>query len=277
MQYSLQIFETQDHKHFRTLDIDGEPWFVLGDVCQQLGLQPNNGSYYRHAERLDEDERQTIDAATLQKHTTSPSQGEVNRFPRSTIIINESGLYSLTLRSVRPEAKRFKKWVTSEVLPSIRKTGRYGRDTPAFIRRYIDNWDRVATGYFSVINELAVRLWGRLEMVGHIIADRAPDGKEIRPDVSVGRLFANWLRKRHPSASGEFAYYMHKTPEWEGEARQYPMALLPLYIEFVDTVWIPEHSERYLSTRDAAALPYLPRLLPSPKPANTSVRLGRTG
>jgi hypothetical protein len=114
------------------------------------------------------------------------------------------------------------------VLPSIRRTGRFGRETPAFIRRYNDNWDRVATGYFSVINELVVRLWGRLEMVGHIMADRAPDGKEIRPDVSVGRLFSDWLIARHPTVSGNYTFYMHKTPEWEGEARQYPIAMLPL-------------------------------------------------
>lgn len=60
-----------------------------------------------------------------------------------------------------------------------------------------------------------------------------------------------------------------KTPEWEGEARQYPMSMLPLYIEFIDTVWIPEHSERYLRTRDIAALPYLPKLLPSRTPTKT--------
>jgi prophage antirepressor-like protein len=69
----------------------------------------------------------------------------------SMLMINESGLYSLILRSNRPEAKRFKKWITSEVLPSLRKTGRYavrGAGTPAFIRRYNANWDRVSPGCF---------------------------------------------------------------------------------------------------------------------------------
>lgn len=180
-------------------------------------------------------------------------------------IINESGLYTLILRSEKPEAKRFKKWVTSEVLPSIRRTGTYrsGERIPAFIRRFNDNWDRVDNGYFSVISELAIRLLGRLEHVGHIMADRAPDGKELRPDTSVGRLFSAWLQENHPTVSDNFSYYIHKTEEWEGEARQYPMSLLPLFIEFVDTVWIPAHSERYFNTRDPAALPYLPKLLPS--------------
>nr|WP_246664447.1 hypothetical protein [Tardiphaga sp. P9-11] len=166
--------------------------------------------------------------------------------------------------SRKPEAKRFKKWVTSEVLPSIRKTGGYGGKIPAFIRRCNDNWDRVESGYFSVINELTVRLWGLLEQVGHVIADRAPDGKEIRPDNAVGRRFSDWLKLNHPKLCGSISYYQHKTPQWEGDARQYPNSMLPLYIEFVDTVWIPNHSEEYFRSRDPAALPYLPRLLPPP-------------
>jgi hypothetical protein len=101
---------------------------------------------------------------------------------------------------------------------SIRKTGGYGGKVPAFIRRYNDNWDRVDAGYFSGIGELTVRLWGRLEMVGHVMADRAPDGKEIRPDNSVGRLFSDWLKEKHPAKCGSISYYRHKTAEWEGDA-----------------------------------------------------------
>lgn len=178
-------------------------------------------------------------------------------------IINESGLYSLVLRSRKPEAKKFKKWITSEVLPSIRKTGSYGGRVPAFIKRYNENWNRVSSGHFSVINELVVRLWGRLEMVGHLMADRAPNGTQIRPDTSVGKLFAKWLDENHPGLSGKHSMYSHKTDEWEGDARQYPNSMLPLFIEFVDNVWIPEHSERYFNTRDPAALPHLPKLLPA--------------
>jgi hypothetical protein len=179
-------------------------------------------------------------------------------------IINESGLYSLILTSRKADAKRFKKWVTSEVLPAIRRTGHYGGGTPAFIRRYNANWDRVDNGHFSVISELAVRLWGRFEQLGHILADKAADGTENRPDVSVGRLFSAWLTSHHAAVSEEFSYYLHWTPEAEIPARQYPLSMLPLYLEFVDSVWIPEHAERYLSSRDPAALPYLARLLPSP-------------
>lgn len=247
MQYALRVFEDEDHDKLSVIDREGEPWFVLSEVCGRLEIVNVSDA----ASRLDDDEKDNIGIPDA-----------IGRL-RQTVIISESGLYSVILTSRKPAAKRFKKWVTSDVLPTIRRTGGYGSKVPKFIRRFNDNWDRVDAGYFSVINELTSRLWGRLEMVGHIMADHAPDGKENRPDVSVGRLFADWLKKHHPTVSSEFSYYIHKTEEWEGEARQYPMSLLHLFIEFVDTVWIPEHSERYFNTRDPAALPYLPKLLPS--------------
>lgn len=251
MQYTMQIFEYEDNDQFRVIDHNGEPWFVLAEVCKKLGIV-NTGDA---ASSLDEDERMTIGITDSQKGTRGGA--------RQMTIINESGLYSLVLRSRKPEAKRFKKWITSEVLPSIRKTGSYGGHVPAFIKRYNENWNRVSGGHFSVINELVVRLWGRLEMVGHMMADRAPNGTQLRPDTSVGKLFAKWLDENHPQLSGSHSMYPHKTDEWEGDARQYPNSMLPLFIEFIDNVWIPEHSERYFNTRDPAALPHLPKLLPA--------------
>lgn len=172
MQYTMQVFEYEDRDEFRVMDRNGEPWFVLSEVCKKLGIaQPASAS-----RALDDDEKDVLTMHTLGG-------------PQKVCIINESGLYSLILSSRKPGAKRFKKWVTSEVLPSIRKTGSYGGKVPAFIKRFNENWDRVPTTHFSVINELAYRLWGRLEMVGHMMADRAPDGKQNRPDVSVGRRF----------------------------------------------------------------------------------------
>lgn len=94
-----------DNSEIRTIEKDGEPWWVLSDVCKVLEL--SNPS--RVAQRLDEDERSNFELGR---------QG-------TAIIINESGLYSVILRSDKPEAKPFRKWVTSEVLPSIRKTGSY--------------------------------------------------------------------------------------------------------------------------------------------------------
>lgn len=107
MKNEIQIFNYQDNQ-VRTIERDGEPWFVLKDVCDVLGLTDTN----RTAERLDPDE-------LTRTKLVSGGQG------REMYIINESGLYNVILRSDKPEAKPFRKWVTSEVLPSIRKHGAY--------------------------------------------------------------------------------------------------------------------------------------------------------
>ena len=106
----LKVFNYQDNE-VRTVEINGEPWFVLKDVCAVLGLS----TPARVAERLDSDE-------VSQTHLTDSLGRE-----QETTIINESGLYNVILRSDKPEAKPFRKWVTREVLPSIRKTGGYGQ------------------------------------------------------------------------------------------------------------------------------------------------------
>lgn len=93
----------------RTVELNGEPWFALKDVCAVLGLT----TPARVAERLDSDE------VSLTHLTDSMGRQQ------ETTVINESGLYNVILRSDKPEAKPFRKWVTSEVLPSIRKTGGY--------------------------------------------------------------------------------------------------------------------------------------------------------
>lgn len=95
----------------RTITRDGEPWFVLADVAEILGF-----SRSRNAARvLDDDEKGA--------HILSTPGGD-----QEVTIISESGVYALALRSRRPEAKPFRKFVTAEVLPAIRKTGRY--ETP---------------------------------------------------------------------------------------------------------------------------------------------------
>jgi prophage antirepressor-like protein len=265
MQYELKIFEYLDHNPFRVVDIDGNPWFVLGDVCRHLDLKEKNGSFSHHADRLDDDERRTVPASVLRDATSSSGREVGRRIAPTTIVINESGLYSLILRSDKPQAKKFRKWVTSEVLPSIRRTGMYGGAVPAFIRRFNHNWDRVEPGYFSVLSELVVRLWGRLEQLGYIMKDQAANGMELRPDVSVGRRFSGWLKENHPLVAARHKEYLHWTPAGDFPARQYQNDVWPLFIEYVDTVWLPECGPQYFKTRDPGALQYLPRLLPPPK------------
>jgi prophage antirepressor-like protein len=113
---NLQVFKFKNHD-VRMIDKNGEPWWVLKDVCNVLDLR--NPSML--ADRLDDDERAKFNLGR---------QGETN-------IINESGLYNVILRSDKPEAKAFKRWVTHEVLPSIRKTGGYGNYRPDYKRRAV--------------------------------------------------------------------------------------------------------------------------------------------
>jgi prophage antirepressor-like protein len=104
---NIQIFKYENND-VRTVEMNGEPWFVLKDVCVVLGL----GTVSKVADRLDADEK-----GMNQIHTPGGMQ--------DVTVINESGLYNVILRSDKPEAKPFRKWVTSEVLPSIRKNGGY--------------------------------------------------------------------------------------------------------------------------------------------------------
>lgn len=97
-----------ENSEIRTVQVNGEPWFVLSDVCKVLKLS----SPHKVAERLDGDEKGQNQIPTL---------GGVQEMA----VVNESGLYTVILRSDKPQAKPFRKWVTSEVLPSIRKHGSY--------------------------------------------------------------------------------------------------------------------------------------------------------
>lgn len=105
----LQIFNNEDFGEIRTITKDGEPWFVGKDITEKLGYQNGSRDIARH---VDEDDQIVI-----------PIPGDTQN--RNMLVINESGLYSLVISSKLPNAKKFKKWVTSEVLPSIRKTGSY--------------------------------------------------------------------------------------------------------------------------------------------------------
>lgn len=104
----LTIFENENLGTVRTITTDSETWFIAGDVCRILGIMNTTQAM----QRVDEDERSMFNIGR---------QG-------MAAVVNESGLYNLIMSSRKPEAKQFKKWVTSEVLPSIRKHGMYAMD-----------------------------------------------------------------------------------------------------------------------------------------------------
>ena len=105
----LQIFKNPDFGEIRTIEKDGEPWFVGNDVATALGYTNARNAVPAHVD--DEDKLRTQIEYAGQK--------------RDITIINESGLYSLVLSSKLPTAKKFKRWVTSDVIPSVRKHGAY--------------------------------------------------------------------------------------------------------------------------------------------------------
>lgn len=248
----LQIFKYETDEDvlddLTTVEINEEIWFVGSEICKLLDIQ----NVTQALATLDEDEK-----LPYVLHRAGQNR-QVN-------LISESGLYALIFKSKKPSAKQFRKWVTKEVIPSIRKKGSYGvnrLETPNFIIRFNDNWDRTDKGYFSVISELFIRLYGRFEKVGYIIPNKAFTGKEIRPDVSVGKRFSTFLKTNHPDIQDKFKKYNHKFPDGnEVEARQYENSLLPIFIKFVDEIWIPECASTYFRDRDPIALDYLPKLL----------------
>ena len=104
----LQVFKNEEFGEIRTVEQGGDTWFIANDVCRALELDNSRQAL----SRLDEDEKDV---------TLNDTLGGM----QTMAIINESGLYSLVLSSRKPEAKAFKRWITHEVLPAIRRTGSY--------------------------------------------------------------------------------------------------------------------------------------------------------
>ena len=187
----LQIFKYQD-KQIRTVERNGEPWWVLKDVCEVLEM----GSPHKVAERLEEDERNQI-----------PVTDSIGR-QQETTIVNEAGLYNVILRSDKPQAKPFRRWVTNEVLPTIRKTGGYVANDDLFLNTYFPSADEATKLFVRTSLESFRRLNNQIaEMkpkalfadaveaseTSILIGDLAKLIKQNGVDIGQKRLFA-WLR-----------------------------------------------------------------------------------
>lgn len=127
-----QIFNYQNQE-VRTVIQDGQPWFVAKDVCDVLGITDARKS----VNLLDNDERNTL-----------PVTDALGR-SQKTLIINEPGLYTLVLKSRKPEAKQFKRWITHDVIPTIRKTGGYVANDELFIQTYLPQADEQTKHFFK--------------------------------------------------------------------------------------------------------------------------------
>lgn len=174
----------------RIVDINGDPWWLLKDVCDILSIANSRDA----ADRLDDDEKNTV---VLNDGTP----GNPNR-----TIVNEAGLYNLILRSDKPEAKAFRRWVTHEVLPQIRKTGAYGNAVhdaltdPDKLRGLLyDYAGRVLTLEAKVAEQAPkVQAMLRLEGAeGSMCVTDAAKALNLRPKALFSYLQAQkWIYKR---------------------------------------------------------------------------------
>ena len=253
----LQIFKYQNEEEqlfneIRTIEQeDGNVLFGATDVAKMLGYSNPHDAIGKHCRYL---------AKYDLPHPQSPEKTIKVGF------IPEGDVYRLIVRSKLPSAEKFEKWLFDEVVPSIRKRGYYGKidrtALPNFIERYKENYHKLPRDYFSVISEMYARLYMELEKVGYIIPDKGEHGKQMMPDISVGRGFASFL-KRHKSEFYDTAKtYIHTFPDGrEVDANMYHIDALPMFIRYINEDWIPNRAMEYFKKRDPLALDYLPKLL----------------
>ena len=138
MEQKIKIFENEEFGKVRTVIKDGEPWFVGKDVAKILEYRNTKKALSDH---VDEEDKYQGDGVTI--------RDPMGRVQHPTII-NESGLYSLILSSKMPRAKEFKHWVTSEILPTIRRTGGYVASEDMFIENYLPFLDEPYRDLFRI-------------------------------------------------------------------------------------------------------------------------------
>ena len=192
---TLTVFDSNQFGRVRSLLIDGDPWFVATDVCRALEISNSRDALAR----LDGDEKGVASTDTL---------GGAQMMN----IINEPGLYSLVMGSRKPEAKEFKRWITHEVIPSIRKTGAYAaalspaEQLVAQAQLLVQQEKRLAAMEGRVKN-MEARLETRVENVFSIAGYASLRGLHV--DVTA----ANLLGKKASALSREYGYPISTTPD----------------------------------------------------------------
>ena len=175
----LQIFNNSEFGQIRSLVLDDEVWFIGEDITMALG--------YSNDRKALQDNVDVEDRRLIQKSLC----GTLEIPNRGVTAINESGLYSLVLRSKLPNAKKFKKWVTSEVLPSIRKTGSYQKplSTQEMMRIQLGMIDDVSDRVTNLENTMNID-YGQQHSLGELISSRVIElvgGKKSNAYKEIGR------------------------------------------------------------------------------------------
>lgn len=206
MENGMQIFHYQDQE-VRTVEQGGEPWWVLTDVCKALGIKsPGNV-----AARLDDDEKGIRKTDTL--------RGE-----QELTIINEPGLYTVILRSNKPEAKAFKRWITHEVLPAIRRTGQY-RTAPA------------EQGSMERLAQAVERLESRLDALG-VFAGQSAAAAQAAQELPPGPCAQMEAAEDKRAWMQEFSAKLELLSRYMGTSRNGVLHNLYLALEYDKSVSI---------------------------------------
>ena len=209
MENKIITFQNSEFGSVRMLEINGEPYFVGKDVATILGYAKPENAITTHVD--DEDKTSTL------------IQGSDSNYKSKVIIINESGLYSLILSSKLPNAKKFKRWVTAEILPSIRKTGKYIKIDSYMIENPAERARRWAEEYEEK-KALEVKVEEQrplVEYAEHIQASKdVIDMKSMaklasKNGIKIGRnkLFA-FLRERKILDNENIPYANYMEREW---------------------------------------------------------------
>ena len=203
MENEIKIFENEEFGKIRTVIKDGEPWFVLADICKILEISNSR----MVAGRLDAEELMSV------KLTSGGQRREMTA-------VSESGLYAVILRSDKPQAKPFRKWVTTEILPTIRRTGGYVANEDMFIENYLPFLEEPYQGLFRLqmmaINQLNERIRhdeplvefaNQVSNTDNLIDMNAMAKLAIEENIPIGRnrLFC-WLRKNQILMSDNLPY-----------------------------------------------------------------------
>ncbi|MEC2212601.1 BRO family protein [Bacillus paralicheniformis] len=167
-----KVFNYQDQQ-VRTVVKDGEPWFVAKDVCNVLEI----GNSRQALARLDDDESMSFEMT----HPQSPSKTIMMQ------AVNEAGLYTLILGSRKPEAKQFKRWITHEVIPTIRKTGSYQMEQPKTPLEVLQGTINQLVEHDKRMNQLE----GQVNNISNIVSMNNVGWRE-KVNVILKRIAKNW-------------------------------------------------------------------------------------
>ena len=208
---TMQVFNNETFGNVRVKMINNEPWFMGRDVCKALGYVNNRKALMDHVD--EEDKKDGVEIRD--------SIGRVQK----GIVINESGLYSLILRSKRDSAKEFKRWITSEILPIIRKTGGYVNNDEMFINTYLPNADeqtkimfkssltaiRELNGKIDTLNGEIKKLDGQVSELGNKVEVMTPKA-EYYDDVlqSEGLVSITTIAKDYGKSALWMNNFLHQ-------------------------------------------------------------------